>query len=231
LIGRKFNDFEVKEFKKVAPLRLLLGKWRSYIKIGDKEYPPQQISSFVLEEMKKIAEDHLGLSLKAVITVPAYFNDAQRQATMSAALIAGFGDPNNPEKNSEMIRIINEPTAASLAYGIDKKDKNLHTIAVFDLGGGTFDISIIEISSRVFEVKATNGETFLGGANFDQKIINWLIEEFKKEEGIYLNGTKDKLALQRLKDASEKAKHELSSLETTEIAYLLFLLMPTALRY
>ncbi|WNE40559.1 MAG: Chaperone protein DnaK [Mycoplasmataceae bacterium] len=219
LIGRKFNDPEVQEFKKVAPFEIIAGKnGDAYIKIGEKEYPPQQISSFVLEEMKKIAEDYLGATVKkAVITVPAYFNDAQRQATMSAALIAGFGDSNNLEKNSEMIRIINEPTAASLAYGIDKKDKGLHTIAVFDLGGGTFDISIIEISDGVFEVKATNGDTFLGGANFDQKIINWLIQEFKKEEGIDLSVAKDKLALQRLKDASENAKHELSSLEETEI--------------
>ncbi|MDR1670492.1 MAG: molecular chaperone DnaK [Spiroplasmataceae bacterium] len=220
LIGRKFNDPEVQDFKKVAPFEIVAGKnGDAYIKIGEKEYPPQQISSFVLEEMKKIAEDYLGVTVKkAVITVPAYFNDAQRQATMSAALIAGFGDSSNPDKNSEMIRIINEPTAASLAYGIDKKDKGLHTVAVFDLGGGTFDISIIEISDGVFEVKATNGDTFLGGANFDQKIINWLIEEFKKEEGIDLSGTKDKLALQRLKDAAENAKHELSSLETAEIA-------------
>lgn len=220
LIGRKFSDPEVQEFRKVAPFEIIAGKnGDAYIKIGEKEYPPQQISSFVLEEMKKIAEDYLGATVKkAVITVPAYFNDAQRQATMSSALIAGFGDPSNPEKNGEMIRIINEPTAASLAYGIDKKDKGLHTIAVFDLGGGTFDISIIEISDGVFEVKATNGDTFLGGANFDQKIINWLIEEFKKEEGIDLSGTKDKLALQRLKDAAENAKHELSSLETTEIS-------------
>jgi molecular chaperone DnaK len=219
LIGRKFNDPEVQEFKKVAPFEIIAGKnVDAYIKVGDKDYPPQQISSFVLEEMKKIAEDYLGATVKkAVIAVPAYFNDAQRQATMSAALIAGFGDSSNPDKNSEMIRIINEPTAASLAYGIDKKDKGLHTIAVFDLGGGTFDISIIEISDGVFEVKATNGDTFLGGANFDQKIINWLIQEFKKEEGIDLNGTKDKLALQRLKDAAENAKHELSSLEKTKI--------------
>lgn len=219
LIGRKFNDPEVQEFKKVAPFEIIAGKnGDAYIKIGEKEYPPQQISSFVLEEMKKIAEDYLGATVKkAVITVPAYFNDAQRQATMSAALIAGFGDPSNADKNSEMIRIINEPTAASLAYGIDKKEKGLHTIAVFDLGGGTFDISIIEISDGVFEVKATNGDTFLGGANFDQKIINWLIEGFKKEEGIDLSLTKDKLALQRLKDAAENAKHELSSLEETEI--------------
>jgi molecular chaperone DnaK len=174
LIGRKFNDPEVQDFKKVAPFEIVAGKnGDAYIKIGEKEYPPQQISSFVLEEMKKIAEDYLGVTVKkAVITVPAYFNDAQRQATMSAALIAGFGDSSNPDKNSEMIRIINEPTAASLAYGIDKKDKGLHTVAVFDLGGGTFDISIIEISDGVFEVKATNGDTFLGGANFDQKIIN-----------------------------------------------------------
>jgi len=155
--------------------------------------------------MKKIAEDQLGKGIKkAVITVPAYFDDAQRKATKEAGEVAGL----------EVMRIINEPTAASLAYGIDKK-KQLHTIAVFDLGGGTFDISIIEINEGVFEVKATNGDTYLGGANFDQKIVEWLIAEFKKEEGIDLS--KDKSALQKLKKEAENAKHELSFSPTTNI--------------
>ncbi|CAI2167680.1 18444_t:CDS:1 [Funneliformis geosporum] len=163
--------------------------------------------------MKEIAEDYLGEKVKnAVITVPAYFNDAQRQATVDAAIIAGFGDPQDIKKAREMIKIINEPTAAALAYGIDKdKDKKVQTIAVFDLGGGTFDISIVEIDEGVFEVKATDGNTFLGGANFDEKIVEWLIEEFKKEHGVDLRKVGDKMTLQRLKEAAEDAKQKLST--------------------
>lgn len=161
LIGRKFDSKEVQEFREIAPFKIISGKnGDAWIKVGEKEYPPQQISAFVLQEMKRIAKDFLGEEVKkAVITVPAYFNDAQRKATKDAGEIAGL----------EVMRIINEPTAAALAYGIDKK--KAHTIAVFDLGGGTFDISIIEINEGVFEVKATDGDTYLGGANFDQKIV------------------------------------------------------------
>jgi molecular chaperone DnaK len=175
LMGRKFNSKEVQEFRKIAPFEIFEKKEKdgaAWIRVGGKEYSPQQVSAFILQKMKKITEDHLGRSVKkAVITVPAYFNDAQRQATLNAAVIAGFGDPKDAEESRKMIRIINEPTAAALAYGVDKKEK-LHTVVVFDLGGGTFDISIIEIDKGVFEVKATGGDTFLGGANFDQKIID-----------------------------------------------------------
>jgi molecular chaperone DnaK len=173
LMGRKFDSPEVQEFRKVAPFQIIPGKnGDAWVKVGEKEYSPQQVSAFILQKMKQITEDHLGRSVKkAVITVPAYFDDAQRQATVDAAVIAGFGDPKDAEESRKMIRIINEPTAAALAYGVDKREK-IHTVAVFDLGGGTFDISIIEIDEGVFKVKATNGNTFLGGANFDQKIIN-----------------------------------------------------------
>ncbi|MDP6432638.1 MAG: Hsp70 family protein, partial [SAR324 cluster bacterium] len=170
-----------------------------------KKYSPSQISAFVLQKMKETAEKYLGQEVtKAVITVPAYFNDAQRQATKDAGKIAGL----------EVLRIINEPTAASLAYGLDKKKQN-KKIAVYDLGGGTFDVSILELGDGVFEVKSTNGDTFLGGEDFDNTIVDYLLSEFKKENGIDLKS--DKLALQRLKEAAEKAKIELSSAAQTEI--------------
>jgi len=206
LIGRKFNSREVQEFSKVTPFKIQEAKnGDAWIKVGDREYSPQEISALVLQKMKKTAEDYLGEPVtEAVVTVPAYFNDAQRQATKDAGRIAGL----------DVKRIINEPTSAALAYGLDKKGKE-STVAVFDLGGGTFDISILEMGDGVFEVKATNGDTFLGGGNFDQRIIDWLAEEFRKENGIDLR--KDKMALQRLKEAAEKAKHELSSTTETDI--------------
>ncbi len=206
LIGRKFNSREVTEFAKIAPFKVSEAKnGDAWVKVGDREYAPQEISAIVLQKMKKTAEDYLGEPVtEAVVTVPAYFNDAQRQATKDAARIAGL----------EVKRIINEPTAAALAYGLDKKGKD-QIVAVFDLGGGTFDISILEMGDGVFEVKATNGDTFLGGGNFDQRIIDWMADEFKKESGIDLRS--DKMALQRLKEAAEKAKHELSSTTETEI--------------
>ncbi len=206
LLGRKFTSREVQEFLKVAPFKINEAKnGDAWIKVGDREYSPQEISALVLQKMKKTAEDYLGEPVtEAVVTVPAYFNDAQRQATKDAGRIAGL----------DVKRIINEPTSAALAYGLDKKGKDM-TVAVFDLGGGTFDISILEMGDGVFEVKATNGDTFLGGANFDQRIIDWLADEFKKENGIDLR--KDKMALQRLKESAEKAKHELSSTTETDI--------------
>ena len=169
-----------------------------------KKYSPSEVSAFILQKMKETAEAHLGEKVtQAVITVPAYFNDAQRQATKDAGKIAGL----------EVLRIINEPTAAALAYGLDKKQSG--TIAVYDLGGGTFDVSVLEIGDGVFEVKSTNGDTFLGGEDFDQRVVNFLADEFKKENGIDLRS--DRLALQRLKDAAEKAKIELSSAQQTEV--------------
>ncbi len=206
LIGRKFNSKEVQEFAKVAPFKIFEAKnGDAWVKVGDREYSPQEISALVLQKMKKTAEDYLGETVtEAVVTVPAYFNDAQRQATKDAGRIAGL----------DVKRIINEPTSAALAYGLDKQGKD-HTVAVFDLGGGTFDISILELGDGVFEVKATNGDTFLGGGNFDQRIIDWLADEFKKESSVDLR--KDKMALQRLKEAAEKAKHELSSAMETDI--------------
>ncbi|MDR3608838.1 MAG: molecular chaperone DnaK [Oligoflexia bacterium] len=206
LIGRKFTSKEVQEFIKVAPFKIIEAKnGDAWVKVGDREYSPQEISALVLQKMKKTAEDYLGEPVtEAVVTVPAYFNDAQRQATKDAGRIAGL----------EVKRIINEPTSAALAYGLDKQGKD-HTVAVFDLGGGTFDISILELGDGVFEVKATNGDTFLGGGNFDQRIIGWLADEFKKETAIDLRN--DKMALQRLKEAAEKAKHELSSSTETDI--------------
>ncbi len=203
LIGRKFGSREVQEFMKVAPFKIVeMKNGDAGIEVQGKQYSPQEISAQTLIKMKKTAEDYLGHAVtEAVITVPAYFDDLQRQATKDAGRIAGL----------DVKRIINEPTAAALAYGLDKKHDM--KIAVFDLGGGTFDVSVLEIGDGVFEVKATNGDTFLGGGNFDQKIIDFLADEFKKENGIDLR--KDKMALQRLKEAAEKAKHELSSaLET-----------------
>jgi molecular chaperone DnaK len=206
LIGRKFNSPEVQEFAKIAPFKIVEAKnGDAWIKVDNHDYPPQEISALVLQKMKQTAEDYLGEPVTgAVVTVPAYFDDAQRQATKDAGRIAGL----------DVKRIINEPTAAALAYGLDKKGRN-EKIAVFDLGGGTFDISILELGNGVFEVKATNGDTFLGGGNFDQRIIDWIADEFKKESGVDLR--LDKMALQRLKEAAEKAKHELSSTTQTDI--------------
>ena len=202
-MGRKFD--EVPNEKKIAPYKVVNANGEARVEIGDKTYSPQEISAMILQKMKQTAEDFLGEKVtEAVITVPAYFNDAQRQATKDAGKIAGL----------EVKRIINEPTAASLAYGLDKTKEN-EKVAVFDLGGGTFDISILELGDGVFEVKATDGDTHLGGDDFDQKIIDYLAEEFKKQEGIDLR--KDMMALQRLKEASEKAKIELSSRTDTEI--------------
>ena len=206
LIGRKFDSAEAKDFAKVAPFQILANKnGDAWVKVDGKEMSPQEISAKVLEKLKSAAEDYLGEKVtEAVITVPAYFNDAQRQATKDAGRIAGL----------EVKRIINEPTAAALAFGLEaKKDIN---VAVFDLGGGTFDISILEITGDgVFEVKATNGDTFLGGENFDEEIINYLADEFKKTNSVDLK--KDQMALQRLKEAAEKAKHELSNVTQTTV--------------
>ena len=204
-IGRRFTDPEVQQIKKVLSYDIVEGEHTDVrIKIQDKFYSPQEISSMVLQKLKQAAEDHLGEEIKdAVITVPAYFNDNQREATKAAGRIAGLN----------VLRIINEPTAAALAYGLDK-EKN-EKIAVFDLGGGTFDISILDIGEGVFEVKSTNGDTFLGGDDLDQRVVSWLIDNFKKEQGIDLG--KDQMALQRLKEAAEKAKCELSSSLETDI--------------
>jgi molecular chaperone DnaK len=203
-MGRKYSEV-VNEIKNVAYDVERGTNDTPRVKIGDRHYTPQEISAMVLQKMKQTAEDYLGTTVtEAVITVPAYFNDAQRQATKEAGEIAGL----------TVKRIINEPTAAALAYGLDKKKQDLK-VAVFDLGGGTFDISILELGDGVFEVKSTNGDTHLGGDDFDQKIIDWLSEEFKKDEGVDLK--KDPMALQRLKEAAEKAKIELSSSSTTEI--------------
>ena len=205
LIGRRFNDSYLAKNKGSLPYQIIDGgNGDAWVEIRDKKYSPEQISAVILKKMKSSAEDYLGQEVtKAVITVPAYFNDAQRQATKDAGKIAGL----------EVLRIINEPTAAALAYGLDKKEAK--TIAVYDLGGGTFDITIIEIDDGLFEVKSTNGDTFLGGEDFDLVIVNHLADEFKKENGVDL--TKDKIALQRLKEAAEKAKVELSSSMETEI--------------
>ena len=205
LIGRSFEDESVRKDLGKVPYKIVKSdKGEAWIEAKGEKYSPAQISAFVLQKMKETAEKYLGQAVtKAVITVPAYFNDAQRQATKDAGKIAGL----------EVLRIINEPTAASLAYGLDKKGGQ--KIAVYDLGGGTFDVSILEIGDGVFEVKSTNGDTFLGGEDFDDEIVNYLIDEFKKDNGIDLRS--DKLALQRLKEAAEKAKIELSSAAQTEI--------------
>jgi molecular chaperone DnaK len=205
LIGRNFNDPTVKKDIEAAPFKIVNSeKGDAWIEARGEKYSPSQISAFILQKMKETAEKYLGQAVtKAVITVPAYFNDAQRQATKDAGKIAGL----------EVLRIINEPTAASLAYGLDKKQNK--KIAVYDLGGGTFDVSILELGDGVFEVKSTNGDTFLGGEDFDNTIVEYLITEFKKDSGINLKS--DKLALQRLKEAAEKAKIELSSAEQTDI--------------
>ncbi|WP_404934080.1 molecular chaperone DnaK [Nitratireductor sp. ac15] len=205
LIGRRFSDPTVEKDKKLVPYKIVKAdNGDAWVEAHGKTYSPSQISAMTLQKMKETAESYLGEKVeKAVITVPAYFNDAQRQATKDAGKIAGL----------EVLRIINEPTAAALAYGLDKKDGK--TIAVYDLGGGTFDISILEIGDGVFEVKSTNGDTFLGGEDFDMRLVEYLAAEFKKEQGIDLQ--QDKLALQRLKEAAEKAKIELSSSSQTEI--------------
>jgi len=205
LIGRRYDDPLTQKDQGLVPYRIIAGdNGDAWVEAHGKKYSPSQISAFILQKMKETAENHLGEKVtQAVITVPAYFNDSQRQATKDAGKIAGL----------EVLRIINEPTAAALAYGLDKK--NSGTIAVYDLGGGTFDISVLEIGDGVFEVKSTNGDTFLGGEDFDARIIDYLADEFKKEQGIDLR--KDRLALQRLKEAAEKAKIELSSAVQTEV--------------
>ena len=206
LIGRKFDSAETKHHHELVSYPIVAAdNGDAWVEADGKKMSPQEISAITLQKMKKTAEDYLGEPVKdAVITVPAYFNDSQRQATKDAGAIAGLN----------VLRIINEPTASALAYGLDKTEEN-HLIAVYDLGGGTFDISVLEIGDGVFEVKATNGDTFLGGEDFDQVLIKYLADEFKKEHGVDL--TKDKLALQRLKEASEKAKMELSSSTQTEV--------------
>ncbi|MDA0188245.1 MAG: molecular chaperone DnaK, partial [Proteobacteria bacterium] len=205
LIGRRLGDAEVEKDKKLVPYKIVDGgNGDAWVEVRGEKYSPSQVSAQILTKMKETAESYLGEEVtQAVITVPAYFNDAQRQATKDAGRIAGL----------EVLRIINEPTAAALAYGLDKKETR--TIAVYDLGGGTFDITILEIDDGLFEVKSTNGDTFLGGEDFDMRIVQYLADEFKKENGVDL--TSDKMALQRLKEAAEKAKIELSSSSQTEI--------------
>ncbi|MCH2328737.1 MAG: molecular chaperone DnaK [Rhodobacterales bacterium] len=205
LIGRRVDDSNLEKDKKNLPFNVIDGgNGDAWVEAQGEKYSPSQISAFILQKMKETAEGYLGEEVsQAVITVPAYFNDAQRQATKDAGKIAGL----------EVLRIINEPTAAALAYGLDKNESK--TIAVYDLGGGTFDVTILEIDDGLFEVKSTNGDTFLGGEDFDMRIVNYLADEFKKENGVDL--TKDKMALQRLKEAAEKAKIELSSASQTEI--------------
>jgi molecular chaperone DnaK len=205
LVGRRYDDPMVEKDKKLVPYKIVkASNGDAWVEADGKTYSPSQVSAFILQKMKETAEAHLGQKVdQAVITVPAYFNDAQRQATKDAGKIAGL----------EVLRIINEPTAAALAYGLDKSKTG--TIAVYDLGGGTFDVSVLEIGDGVFEVKSTNGDTFLGGEDFDMRLVSYLADEFQKEQGINLRN--DKLALQRLKEAAEKAKIELSSTTQTEI--------------
>ncbi len=205
LIGRRYDDPMVAKDKDLVPYKIVKGdNGDAWVEVHGKKYSPSQVSAMILQKMKETAESYLGETVtQAVITVPAYFNDAQRQATKDAGKIAGL----------EVLRIINEPTAAALAYGLDKSEGK--TIAVYDLGGGTFDVSILEIGDGVFEVKSTNGDTFLGGEDFDMRLVDYLVTEFKKESGIDLKN--DKLALQRLKEAAEKAKIELSSSQQTEV--------------
>ena len=205
LIGRRYDDKMVAKDKKQVPYKIVKGdNGDAWVEIDDSKYSPSQVSAFILQKMKETAESYLGETVsQAVITVPAYFNDSQRQATKDAGKIAGL----------EVLRIINEPTAAALAYGLEKKENGV--IAVYDLGGGTFDVSVLEIGDGVFEVKSTNGDTFLGGEDFDHRIVDYLADEFKKENGIDLR--EDRLALQRLKEAGEKAKIELSSTTQTEV--------------
>src|SRR5277367_3686791 len=207
LIGRRYDDPMVAKDKGLVPYAIVRGdNGDAWVEVKGVKYSPSQISAFILGKMKETAEAYLGEPVsQAVITVPAYFNDAQRQATKDAGRIAGL----------EVLRIINEPTAAALAYGLDKDKKVGHTVVVYDLGGGTFDISVLEIDDGVFEVKATNGDTFLGGEDFDKRIIDFLADEFKRDQGIDLRG--DKLALQRLKEAAEKAKIELSNSLQTDV--------------
>ncbi len=207
LIGRKFDEKEVKRTTSLVPFRIVANeKGDAWVDVAGKRYSPAEVSAMVLAKMKQTAEDYLGEPVtEAIVTCPAYFNDAQRQATKDAGRIAGL----------EVLRIINEPTAAALAYGIDKQQGVSEKIAVYDLGGGTFDVTILELNQGVFEVKATNGDTFLGGEDFDQRLIDWLAKRFQEANGIDLK--KDRMALQRLKEAAERAKHELSSATETEV--------------
>jgi molecular chaperone DnaK len=207
LIGRKFEDAEVKRTASLVPFRVVPNEnGDGWVEVGSKRYSPAEVSAMVLAKMKQTAEDYLGEPVtEAIVTCPAYFNDAQRQATKDAGRIAGL----------EVLRIINEPTAAALAYGIDKGQNASEKLAVYDLGGGTFDITILELNQGVFEVKATNGDTFLGGEDFDQRLIDWLSRRFQEAHGVDLK--KDRMALQRLKEAAERAKHELSSAPETEV--------------
>ncbi|GEJ57657.1 molecular chaperone DnaK [Anaeromyxobacter diazotrophicus] len=207
LIGRKFEDAEVKRTASLVPFRVVPNEnGDGWVEVGAKRYSPAEVSAMVLAKMKQTAEDYLGEPVtEAIVTCPAYFNDAQRQATKDAGRIAGL----------EVLRIINEPTAAALAYGVDKGQEASEKLAVYDLGGGTFDITILELNQGVFEVKATNGDTFLGGEDFDQRLIDWLSKRFLEATGVDLK--KDRMALQRLKEAAERAKHELSSATETEV--------------
>src|SRR5919197_3220914 len=208
LIGRKYDSEEVRKSISVSAYRIVAAdNGDAWVELRGKRYSPAEISAMILSKMKQTAEDYLGEQVtEAVVTVPAYFNDSQRQATKDAGRIAGLN----------VLRIINEPTAAALAYGLDKqKDSKTERIAVYDLGGGTFDISILELNAGVFEVKSTNGDTFLGGEDFDQRLVDWLAERFKKQTNIDLR--KDRMALQRLKEAAERAKHEVSSATETEV--------------